>query len=111
MVLTGVFLVDNTLLESNMKGFIFLHKYASLEEMENDKYPGRTMDPGAFNNLIRNKTVQNLCFKGGGATSIFLDDVTIFFTDQSSLTFRLQGDTGMATINYVPPQPKPRHRR
>ena len=89
-----------------MQGFICLQKYHSHEEMEKDTFPLGFTSVAEFHKLLRKKTVLNVAVKGGEKLR-FLDEVTLHFTDQSSLTFRFT-DPGNATVNFVQAAKKPR---
>ena len=89
-----------------MLGFISLQKYHSYEEMEKDPFPLGSTSVAEFHKLLRKKTVQNVAVKGGEKLR-FLDEVTLHFTDQSSVTFKFV-DSVNATVNFVQAAAKPR---
>ena len=89
-----------------MQGFISLQKYHSHEEMEKDSFPAGATSVAEFHKLLRKKTVQNVAVKGGEMLR-FLDEVTLHFTDQSSVTFRVT-DPYNATVSFVQASTKAR---
>lgn len=88
-----------------MQGTIFLQKFSSQAEMDRDPFPIRITSVAEFQRLLQGKRVMNISVRGG-ETLRFLDEVTIWFTDESSIIFRIRDNMEIGVINYLPREHK-----